>query len=341
MVLGMPTNSQRREALETLPNDLYDSFQGIITRIRKCPAGQAALGMQVLMWLHFSYRPLKLVELQHALAVKKTHKEFDAGNIPPRKALLDCCFGLVVVDEETLIVRLVHYSLEEYFCKFSKEEFPHGYSQIAETCLTYLNFDQLRQHCANLDDLRENRNKYAFLDYAARYWGTYVKQQPNDELANLAKVIVDHESERPPCAIQALFLELVILDNPSIPQKFSGIHAIAFFGWCEMVEYFCEMERNVDLKDDHSQTPLSWAAKEGHKAVVQWLRERNNIDINVTDNDKRTALTLAARKGCDLNAMDGRGWTPLHDLASNGHETVARVLIERNGVDINAKANNG
>ena len=44
-------------------------------------ASQADLGMRVLMWLHFAYRPLKLVELQHALAVKKSHIEFGAGNI--------------------------------------------------------------------------------------------------------------------------------------------------------------------------------------------------------------------------------------------------------------------
>ena len=86
MVLGMPTKFKRRKALETLPTDLYNSFQGIITRIRECPnASQAELGMQVLMWLHFAYRPLKLAELQHALAVEKNHTEFDADYIPHEK----------------------------------------------------------------------------------------------------------------------------------------------------------------------------------------------------------------------------------------------------------------
>ena len=135
MVLGMPTFSERRVALNALPTDLYDSFQGIITRIRRHPiSSQAKLGIQVLMWLHFAYRPLMLKELQHALAVRKCHREFDMGYIPPRKALLDSCLGLVVVDEETMTVRFVHYTLEEYFRKYSKEEFPNGYCSIAETC---------------------------------------------------------------------------------------------------------------------------------------------------------------------------------------------------------------
>ncbi|KAF8436098.1 hypothetical protein BGX38DRAFT_1285442, partial [Terfezia claveryi] len=97
MVLGMTTKFKRRKALETLPTDLYDSFKGVITRIRECLSkSQAELGMQVLMWLHFAYRPLKLAELQHVLAVEKGNMEFDPENIPSRKALLDCCLGLVI-----------------------------------------------------------------------------------------------------------------------------------------------------------------------------------------------------------------------------------------------------
>lgn len=63
--------------------------------------------MQVLMWLHFAYRPLRLEELQHALAVEESDKEFDADNIPPQREILNCCLGLVVVDQETSTVRFV------------------------------------------------------------------------------------------------------------------------------------------------------------------------------------------------------------------------------------------
>ena len=81
MILEMQTYSQRQEALEILPADLHNSFLEIIMRIRSRPNASTDLGMRVLMWLHFAYRPLRLAELQHALAVKKTHIEFDAGSI--------------------------------------------------------------------------------------------------------------------------------------------------------------------------------------------------------------------------------------------------------------------
>ena len=201
MVLAMPTKSQRQKALETLPTELYCSFQAITSRIRNCPnVSQAELGIQVLMWLHLAYRPLKLEELQHALAVEKSQIEFKKDNIPSQKMLLNSYFRLVVVDNKTLTVHFVHYTLEEYFREHTREEFPNGYSYIAKTCLTYLSFGELRLHCTSLESLNKKMKEYALLGYASLYWGTYVKQQFNDSLTEYVKVMVDHQWGYPPCA---------------------------------------------------------------------------------------------------------------------------------------------
>src|SRR4029077_18249979 len=128
------------------------------------------------------------------LAVNTDNTEFDVVNIPSQEVLLDYCLGLVVVDKETLTVRFVHYTLEEYFRQYGTEEFPNGCSSIAETCLTYLNFSELKQHCTSIDNLESMELKYALLKYAARYWGEYIKQQCNDDLMRLAIMLVDHEN---------------------------------------------------------------------------------------------------------------------------------------------------
>ena len=130
--------------------------------------------------------------------------------MPSQKALLDCCFGLVVIDDETLTVRFMHFTLEEYFQENRKAEFPNGYTSIAKTCLTYLNFGKLRQHCTDLVSLKEKITQYAFLNYAALYWGTYAKQQSSDGLKKLTSMILEHKSRLPHCSIQALYLYLQI-----------------------------------------------------------------------------------------------------------------------------------
>ena len=351
MVLGMPTKSKRRKALATLPTTPYDSFRGIITRIRESNAFQAELGMQVLTWLHFAYRPLRLEELQHALAVEKTHTEFDADNTPPRKALLDSCLGLVVIDDETSTIRFMHFTLEEYFRENAGAEFPNGCAFIAETCLTYLNMGELKQPCTDLDHLQRRKEKYAFLSYAALYWGTYVKQQSSDSLIELARPIVEHDSGYPPCSVQALYFE-INRSVETIATKFSGIHVIAYFGLSEIVAKF--KFSNVEVKDDLNRTPLSWAAGKGHEDVVRLLLGRDGVDINSRDDRGMTPLSWAAQTGheavvsllierdiIDINTKDIGGNTPLMFAAKRRHKAVLQLLVEKDGIDLNARGRRG
>ena len=117
------------------------------------------LGMKVLMWIHLAERPLRINELRVALAVEPGDTMLDDENLTPKAELLSCCLGLVVVDDETSSVRLMHYALEEYFksTKFRekyKEIFVEdGLSLTARTCLTYLNFTELMNIAALVNRL--------------------------------------------------------------------------------------------------------------------------------------------------------------------------------------------
>ena len=68
--------------------------------------------MGVLSWISFVVRPLSVEELQHALGVRPTHTDLRRGALPDKEIMVSVCAGLVVIDEESDIIRLVRmYSL--------------------------------------------------------------------------------------------------------------------------------------------------------------------------------------------------------------------------------------
>ena len=77
--------------------------------------GHARRARQVLAWITCAERPLHKSELQHALGVELGERVLDKENIPDTEVLVSVCAGLVTVDEESSIVRLVHYTTQEYF----------------------------------------------------------------------------------------------------------------------------------------------------------------------------------------------------------------------------------
>ena len=75
-----------------------------------------------------------------------------------------------------------------------------------------------------------------------------------------------------------------------------------------MVKLLLEKGADLESKDDaYSQTPLSWAARNGHEAVVKLLLE----------------------KGADLESKDRYGQTPLLLAARNGQKAIVKLLSRR------------
>lgn len=115
------------------------------------------LAMRILSWIVCSKRPVKTSELQHAIAVQIDTRELDRDNITDVGLMTSVCAGLVTVDKSSSIVRLVHYTAQEYFEKQWTSWFPDANTDIAVTCITYLSFDTFGSGiCKTDDDLRRD-----------------------------------------------------------------------------------------------------------------------------------------------------------------------------------------
>lgn len=111
---------------------------------------------------------------------------------------------------------------------------------------------------------------------------------------------------------------------------------------------------DIETKDFHGRTALSFAAESGGEAVVRLLVE-NSANIESKDNTGRTPLFCAAQtvevdtraaievllnKGAEVNSPSYAGETPLMLTAKHDLAETMQLLLER-GADPEAKNNTG
>ncbi|KAK8923034.1 Ankyrin repeat domain-containing protein 50 [Metarhizium anisopliae] len=120
-----------------------------------------------------------------------------------------------------------------------------------------------------------------------------------------------------------------------------------------MILAFLLAERgaDIDIRDRDRRTPLSWAARNGHEAVVKLLIEKGANTETTESYYGQTPLLWAARnghkavvkllieKGANIETTESYyGQTPLFWAAGNGHEAVVKLLLE-NGANIDVRNN--
>jgi hypothetical protein len=81
---------------------------------------------------------------------------------------------LVTVDEESNIIRLVHYTTQEYFELTQGKWFPNAMTNVTATCITYLSYPIFDSGFCQTDAEFEERLRLNQLyDYAAHNWGNH------------------------------------------------------------------------------------------------------------------------------------------------------------------------
>ena len=78
-----------------------------------------------------------------------------------------------------------------------------------------------------------------------------------------------------------------------IPMRLSSAHLIAHLGLERQVSAFLERGRPMDDRDFAGLSPLVWAARGGHEAVVNLLPASHGVDAEAADKQGRTPLLWA------------------------------------------------
>ena len=266
--------------------------------------------------------------------------------------LLYCCQGLITVDKEASIVRLIHYTVQEYLCSHSGL-FSNPHSILAEICLTYLNSQQVKNLAS---DSLPNYQSAPFLKYSSRYWGTHARRELSDHARTLALELLGQYEDH---VASVSLLEQVVHPNYAgdidTYSLFTGLHGASFFGIVELVTVIINVEGcEIDQQDCTGSTPLGWVARNGHVGAAKLLLRREDVDPNRADKHNRTPLGWAAfegheavvklllgREDVDPNCPDKYDQTPLLCAALDGCEGVVKLLLGREDVDPNRPDKSG
>ena len=355
-LVGKRSPKAVRAALERLPkgSQAYDqAYAEAMERIEGQAKDSRELAKQALSWITCARRPLTSMELCHALAVEINECELDEQNLPEIGDIISLCAGLLTIDGESNIVRLIHYTTQEYFLRTQDSWFHDAQDYITMTCVAYLSLDVFDSgRCPSDEDFEARLRSNPLYDYAARHWGCHARAA-SAEVGQSVIVYLGKETKISGSS-QAM---LVIEDrhyrpgySQSVPTELTGVHVAARFGLTDLTTMLIKNGYQPDCKDSHGQTPLSMAAEEGHEAVVKLLLERDDVEADSKDVEDWTPLVFAVQRGhkaivklllerddVKADSKDIWGWTPLFWAVSRGHKAVIKLLLERDDVKADFK----
>ncbi|KAF1953955.1 hypothetical protein CC80DRAFT_476890 [Byssothecium circinans] len=256
---------------------LNDAYNEAIQRIEGQLDGDKERAKKVLSWITYARRPLTTAELCCALAVELDEAELDPENIPDIEDLLSVCAGLVAIDQESAVIRLVHYTTQEYFERIKNTWHPTAQLQITSICLTYLSFDIFKTgSCSSDKEFEKRLQENKFLDYAAKHWGEHAATVQSD-VCELVRTFVS-EDNLVSSAEQVVFAsEKWVKDySQKYPKGSTGLHLAARFGLSLVLKAMLPDQAHeriitIEKRNSKSQTPLFLAAKHGHYTAVELL----------------------------------------------------------------------
>jgi ankyrin repeat protein len=372
-LIDKTTRKKLADALETLPKGLHaldEAYGKNIERIRNQRPNFRRLAKSILLWLTCAKRLLTTLELRHALAVKPGELTFDQTDLESTSVMLYVCAGLVTVDEESHVIRLLHDTTREYletqmFRLISLEdpitlEDPTMFIRLLhDTTREYLETHMFRLIPREDPTIPKNptifdaqKNVVAMADAQKFVTIICVTYLSFDVFGKFCRT--DDEFEE----------RLRLYPLYDYAARNWGHHARAASVEEQLVLCFLEDKDKVSASGQalmasagYSQnlpqqiTGVHLAAYFGLRgAMLALLQNGHNPDIKDTygqtplswaaENGNKAAVELLLENGASPDSKDVNSRTPLHLAAEKGREAVVELLL-KNGVDVDSKDANG
>ena len=322
------------------------------------------LAIKALRWVAYAYRPLSVGELQEALAIEPDQMDFDLDAIPDITNVLNVCAGLLIVDEEVDLVRLVHYTAQDYFDELLTSRYQDVHASIGGECITYLNYDvfQSRQR---LDQGSTTTSSLATASDPRLNKGTVIPKYDLEVGSEAASS--NGQCSAPACGSDSG--QSVTLSSDQYRYEGTTYKLLDYICkfWAQHVSASQGTSLSIQLDDFLSSNPriglkefqhtfespadletcndLGIAAYHGLHDPLRRLLKQNRINIDSRSYQGQSSLHLAVygnqvgsihillEHGADIDCTNYYGATPLILAMAGSRIEAARMLVEK-GADV-------
>ncbi|PYH46395.1 uncharacterized protein BP01DRAFT_414904 [Aspergillus saccharolyticus JOP 1030-1] len=277
-------------ALKKLPRSVNAAYEQILNKSK-----DYLIVRKVLSIILAASRPLTLLEMNIAVNVDETLHSVDDLDLESEgdfKSRLRTLCGLFITIYQGRI-HFLHQTAREFLLAdlvsssttpleqgwYHSIAITQAHEVLATVCVRYLdclNCD--RTILANTDGDNSNiAGSHDFLHYSAETWTTHFREAniiPTAAILPSALRICDAGS-RSYAVWFSIFLETTYLEDS---EGFSNLMLASYCGHYAIAKILLEQGSDVDSKNTwYGKTPLSWAAENGHKEVVQLLIQTGKL----------------------------------------------------------------
>ncbi|KAH6909450.1 hypothetical protein BKA70DRAFT_1148668 [Coprinopsis sp. MPI-PUGE-AT-0042] len=331
------------QTLDAFPRRIEDVYEQTWQRIIQSDLHHASLAKTAFVWVLNAKQSMSIDQLRHALATSPDTHSFEPSRLMPEATLVSACRGLLTVDKESRLVRLVHYTAKEPLEGFLRTSFPHPHGLLAAVCIARLT------DCGFQDKefLREKELEDALkadplLDYAYHAWVFHAQASlGQDFIASRLSAFITgcrafpvtlsndflgygKESLGPLHLVSFYNIQIAYagplnahsVNEPTMRWSIMPLHLAILGGHHNIVKSLLGLpDILVNVRVFFGRTPLMFACKEGYEGIVKPLLAHPDIDVNLVDDSNYTALTYASLYG---------------------KEIIVKLLLSRPGIEVNA-----
>ena len=338
--------------IQKIPSELHELYKDLLSGIE---AEDLAQSIRLMQWIYFAMRPLSLDELRFAMAIDENvpyasiqecqdGEEYVESHHKMTKRVLDLSRGLAEVrsHEGKQIVQFIHQSVNDFLLE-------GGFARLSDNSgniISHAHF-RLSRTCLRYIAMEEIRSLKGAQRWEQPLGRCFVPKGDREELDNDFPFLS--------------YATLYWTDHARGVEKYTPQDDLLFYCyhpsnsilpiWTELFGYFNNWSKNFPIQETallHIVCRYDW------RGLLTYMLKFADLETNCKDECGRTPLSYAIEGGhetivrllinrddVEVNIEDEDGQALLSCAAQYGHEAIVRLLIGRDEVMVDTEDEGG